>query len=530
MIKDSKRISTSFVLFVTISLITISFLLQGNVGLYLNDEGFLWYGTWRTSLGEIPRRDFKGYDPLRYFWTAGVSLLFNNNGIINLRLAESLFLAIGFFFGLMTIREFISSRVTLIFSALLLLIWISIPSYKPFDHTIALVLLYYAFKFLKADYSIKRIFAIGILVGIAACVGRNHGVYAFIIFGALILIQALQLTQLKLILKSYLIWGMGIIAGYLPMLLFFLFIPGFFDSFWSNIVDLVTRENLSMALSFPWPWNINFEQGRLEVLSAISLSILTILLIWFFLSLCIALWKGKIENSDIKSLIVVLIIIQFVYYHNFYSRTDIFKFTTSSHALIIGLICLCSYRKNFPRITGIRYQLIFLIASIPFSIGLRTPIVQKIAASIMPVSDEYSFRKMNIKGDMLWIRNDHADRINNFIKEKKELVRPEENVLIVPNWPGAYNLIEQKSPLFENYFLFQKDKDKQLDQIQELEEKNVNWVLYSYQAVLRSDSLTFKDTHYKLWQYIQTHFEEQSNDSILKYQWLKRVKYLNEIK
>ena len=40
-----------------LALSSFSFLLQGNIGLNIADEGYLWYGTIRTAVGDIPVRD-----------------------------------------------------------------------------------------------------------------------------------------------------------------------------------------------------------------------------------------------------------------------------------------------------------------------------------------------------------------------------------------------------------------------------------------------------------------------------------------
>src|SRR6266545_4510165 len=76
-------------------LVIIFFLLQGNVGLDIADEGFLWYGTIRTALGEVPIRDFQAYDPARYYWGALWFKVIGNNGIIALRISEALFQFLG---------------------------------------------------------------------------------------------------------------------------------------------------------------------------------------------------------------------------------------------------------------------------------------------------------------------------------------------------------------------------------------------------------------------------------------------------
>jgi len=40
------------------TMVVLIFLVQGDAGFNLQDEGFLWYGTVRTPLGQIHIRDF----------------------------------------------------------------------------------------------------------------------------------------------------------------------------------------------------------------------------------------------------------------------------------------------------------------------------------------------------------------------------------------------------------------------------------------------------------------------------------------
>src|SRR2546423_15390133 len=76
-------------------LVIVFFFLQGDVGLNIADEGFLWYGTIRTTLGEVPIRDFQAYDPARYYWGAFCFKIIGNHGIIALRISEALFQFVG---------------------------------------------------------------------------------------------------------------------------------------------------------------------------------------------------------------------------------------------------------------------------------------------------------------------------------------------------------------------------------------------------------------------------------------------------
>jgi hypothetical protein len=54
----------------SLALAVARFLVQGDIGLDLGDEGQLWYVTTRTALGDVPLRDIRSYDPGRYYWGA----------------------------------------------------------------------------------------------------------------------------------------------------------------------------------------------------------------------------------------------------------------------------------------------------------------------------------------------------------------------------------------------------------------------------------------------------------------------------
>src|SRR5258706_10619125 len=112
---------------IALGFIAVGFLLKGRIGLNMSDEGFLWYGTLHTALGEVPIRDFQSYDPGRYYWGALWFKILRDNGIIALRLGEAALQSLGMFFGLLTLRGLgVSRRWALAAAAFVLWSWMAV--------------------------------------------------------------------------------------------------------------------------------------------------------------------------------------------------------------------------------------------------------------------------------------------------------------------------------------------------------------------------------------------------------------------
>ena len=277
------------IIILSLVLTLASFLIQGNIGISLGDEGFLWYGTIQTALGKIPLRDFQSYDPGRYYWCAAWSALLGP-GIMSLRLSVAIFQFAGLCFGLLTLRRIIRSWVMLSLSGFLLLIWMH-PRHKFFEPSIAMGAVYFAVRLIE-NPSLRQHYISGIFVGIAAFFGRNLGGYSFLSFFLLIIFIWYRNTAIELgkdLLEKYNIhgkslpssisivfkrlykrkvnpgkrissWLAGIVTGYLPMIIMMILIPGFFDSVMDMIFVILRFGHTNMPIPIPWPWCFDYSQ------------------------------------------------------------------------------------------------------------------------------------------------------------------------------------------------------------------------------------------------------------------------------
>ena len=124
--------------------------------------------------------------------------------------------------------------------------------YKSFDLTASIALVA-ALAYLVERPSARRYFLAGVVIGLVAILGRNHGIYGLIgglgVIGYLILCNRAGGT-----FYSILIWWIaGVFVGYIPMLLALALVPGWAAAFWDGIRFLFEIKSTNISPPIPWP-------------------------------------------------------------------------------------------------------------------------------------------------------------------------------------------------------------------------------------------------------------------------------------
>ena len=196
----------------------------------------LWYGVQRSLLGEVPIRDFMAYDPGRYYFSAGVLKVLRDDGIIALRATLALIQCFGLFVGLYVLATCARPGVVFLTAAALVLVVWMVPRHKVVDISLSICLLASLTWLLNAPHA-RRHYAVGVSVGVVAIFGRNHGVYGVMGYLAIVVWLALGADSRNLV-ASVSLWACGVVAGYLPVALMCVFVPGFAQAFWQSILFL----------------------------------------------------------------------------------------------------------------------------------------------------------------------------------------------------------------------------------------------------------------------------------------------------
>src|SRR5579872_5746941 len=130
-------VAESVVLAAVISLSV--FFLQWRYGFNLGDEGWLWYISQRTALGDVPLRDFFSYDPGRYYWSAAFFKLTGSSGLYQQILANYLFAILGLAAAYFVMIRAGLARSWRIAIFLLLGVVIGFPRHKIYEQTLSLI-------------------------------------------------------------------------------------------------------------------------------------------------------------------------------------------------------------------------------------------------------------------------------------------------------------------------------------------------------------------------------------------------------
>ena len=486
----------------------VSFFLYRHFELNLADEGFLWYGTIRTALGDVPLRDFQSYDPARYYWGALWFKILGNDGINSLRFSAHVLQFLGSCFGLLVVRR--TTRKWWALAAAGLLLWLWMGSY---EWVIMAAAVYFGVLLIERPSALRH-FTAGVFVGIAAFFGRNNGLYCALAFVALILFIWFRLDRRQLPMRICM-WSLGIFVGYLPMLTMIVLVPGFF-----HVMIEAIKFNLLVAtrlpLSAPWPWRPDYSRMSWGVAAfEFGVGLLYLVIPIFYVAAGIHLLFTK--HLQRKTALIASVFVGLVYLHYTFSRASFVYLNYTIEPALIGLMTLPAvFGQRYRKVLTVGVWSFLLVASwttvwvvrcISVKAAVKAVAAPRYHGSFDLAYRNYNFVRTNVRGEDLWLATDKAKLVQDVTAMVEQRVSPDEAILIAPYWTTFYPILRKKSPAWEIYFLFPQSRSKQEEMINDLERKTVNWALICNEALDGRDELRFSNTHSYLWQYLMENFE-----------------------
>jgi len=463
---------------------------QGNITFSLWDEGFLWYGAQRVMLGEVPVRDFMSYEPGRYYWSAALMSLWGDNGIMALRGAIAIFQVIGLFVGLLLIARAAKKQnlFYLLLATITLVAWM-FPNFRLFDISLSIFLIG-LLTFLVQNPTTRGYFFAGLGVGLVAVFGRNHGVYG--IAGSIGVMVWLNIKREggPGLIKGFALWAGGVTVGFMPIILMALLVPGFAVAFLENVLLLFENKTTTIPLPVPWPWRVDFATLSLgkairEVLRGlfyIAIGVFGVLSIIWVVS-------QKLRNRQVSPTLVAATFLALPYAHHAYGRAAITQLPVGIFPLLIG--CLVIFATQSAKV---KWSLALMLCTASVYATYKTLPGWVCRASKPCVNIE-------ISGSNMLVQPDTASDVRLLRKLADQYAPDGQSFIATPFWPGAYALLERKSPMWAIYALWSRNDDYQREEIERIKDSDPEFVLISEHALDGREDLRFKNTNKLIYQY-----------------------------
>ena len=488
------RAGPGWILVLAVSLTAGLFGLEGHVGLDLADEGYLWYGAQATARGEVPIRDFQAYDPARYYWTAAWFRLAGDDGVVALRVACSAFQSLGLVAALFVLRRSTRAPWLLALAGAGSLLWIW-PLFRAFDCVPPLVGTLVATRLLERP-TLRRHLEAGVFVGLAACFGRNHGLYAFVscLVAAVAGWRKGEAAELSRRLAGL---AAGILAGYAPMLVMLASVPGFREAVGEGVAFLARRGVTTIARPIPWPWTLPYQRLALgDSAVRLSVGLLYLLVPLFHLGCGWALVRARALVT--APVLGAGVLVGAPYLHHAFSRADLYHLAPAMGPFLLALLSLCALvaRSRARVAAGGGWAALLAISLLPA--GARHLPYLEAALGRDKLFDR------RVGRDVVWLRGPSADIAAAVKRIDSEHLGPADEVFVAPVWPAVYPLLGRRAPVWPLILTWPLSSIEQQRLVSRIEGRRVGWGLVCDIPIDNRPELRFSISHAAVWSHLET--------------------------
>ncbi len=344
-------------------------------------------------------------------------------------------------------------------------------------------------------------------VGLVAVFGRNHGVYGFAGSLGVMLWLYINRSVGPPVTKGLAIWGLGVVAGFMPIVLMALSIPGFANAFIESIRFLIEFKGTNLPLPVPWPWSVDFGSMPIhDAVGAVLVGLFFVAVAGFgTLSAPWITWQA-FRRVKVSSALVAASFMGLPYAHYAYSRADPGHLAQGIFPFLIGSLALLapqSAKLKWPLTLGLCFASLWVMQ-------MHQPGWQ--------CALDGQCVEVKISGNSLLVSPDTAGDIELLRSLAHQYAPNGRSFVATPFWPGAYALLERRSPTWDIYPLFSRSEAFEQAEIARMSSANPGFVLVLDLPLDGREDLRFKNTHPLTHQYIVDNFRRLAESPSENYQ------------
>lgn len=429
----------------------------------LEDEGFLWHGAQQVLSGAAPSRDFRAYEPGRYYWTAWIFALIGSDNNSSARLACALFGGITYA-AVTTYLHFLNEegktprtakRISLIGLTTALCVW-TFPYYRVFDTAAAAITFATCVFFLRSKKSTSAPFLAGCLNGLIFFIGRNHALYALISLitcTAITSIQTRDVWQRTARKIGLIALGMATTAGLL-FLIQELARPGSLAGSLESWISLIKLNTTNMKTNWPWSQaDLGMPPSQLEG----HLVVAIVVCVTFGIAIGGGTWTltRAIQGRRTSNTMVATVATTLGYLHCVNSRPDLVHIATSFIPVIVGAFTWAAEKRS---------RLSSLVMILMTYCTARSALREQVAYQCLTKPSNCTTVNISVEENR-FSKSDPA-RAYRYLSE----AIGNQKFLAIPAYTSLYAIKRRKAPGWAFYEVWPSDRETQLKRIEEIKQ------------------------------------------------------------
>jgi len=458
----------------------------------MTDEGYLWYGVLEVSRGQVPVRDFRSYEPGRY-WISLLVLKFGR-GLPWIRLAASATLAFGTLALVLALRVAGQRWSVSVATVLIVIAWSPHP-HKRYEQA-TFLLMAGAITWLLADPSVSKLVVVGLVAGLVIVIGTNLGLYACSAALLSLLIVA-RGPELSLVRDSWWLFS-GVLVGSSPLWVMFLTVRGFARAVLQRrVIDVVNRRSTNLPLPIPVPWRRTPSQisGELGTLGSLVTRGLFLMIPIAAFAACALALVGPHRWVVEQPVAIAAAVVTLPAWHHVVSRADVNHLT---HVMAVPIVGLLAAISGDPWVLFIGFG---IAASGTGLVGIP------MHARVQRWRDPDGFVKRSVLGHRaFWFRSREAQLVEAAL-EARASCHPLDHMLAVPMTLWLLPLLEVRSAVFDSFCVFPATEAMEHDMIAEIEQSKPPVAVVGLEELDGRPDLRFDRTHPLVWAHLGCHYE-----------------------
>ncbi len=504
----------TLVLIVTAALIILfQWLPSLRFGLNTADEGYLLFGVQQCLKGKVPIRDFRAYDPGRYYFCASALKPFKAN-FISLRAVMSIPMFLTMTMGSTLIYQATENLIIAMLTSVF--VWsCSRPYYKAFEKCFCVVTVISCVIILQGN-SPLAFFCVGIFLGLCIFFGINLALYAALSFSISFVIRCFTHTGPLIDVGINII--LGALIGLLPTVYMAIHHQGFLAVYWQKkILTVLHRKSSNLPLPVPWLWRkYSVETTQYRPYRKRAFRVVVTLLPFFYIgSFIFGLFLPETHYPE-SSLLVASAVVGMPYLQHLYSRCEIDHLTTSIHPALLAMSVL---------IILIPFSLLQLIVALMTLLALFS-LTWKLSEYSQYLKRPYRYVYFESTQGGLWIKKKIYQKISWIGDQLNTHCYGQKKSLFLPRFPAFYPLFNKEPVSYDIFCVYPASTEQQQKMISDIVNYQPNLIFVDNCVSDQREELRFQNTHHHVWSYIQHNFIRQENATGLPedlYLWIRKA-------